>query len=136
MVGQRGFWATRVAAVTLMVTGVAGCQDPSGRRGAPVGAPGDDDKGSASGSAYMFQRSGTTWTFQVKLTASDGKASHLFGESAALSGTTAVAGSQGQATKGTNAGATYIFALASASTTCTSSASCSSGHCVDGHCCD
>ena len=36
-----------------------------------VGALGDDDDGSDSGSAYIFVRSGTSWSQQVKLTASD-----------------------------------------------------------------
>ena len=38
-----------------------------------VGANLDDtDNGSHSGSAYVFTRTGTTWTEQAKLTASDG----------------------------------------------------------------
>ena len=40
-----------------------------------VGAYGDDtDNGTNSGSAYVFTRTGTTWTEQAKLTASDGAA--------------------------------------------------------------
>ena len=38
---------------------------------AVVGAYGNDDAGIDSGSAYIFVRSGTTWTQQQKLTASD-----------------------------------------------------------------
>jgi hypothetical protein len=34
-----------------------------------VGAPFDDDNGTGSGSAYVFHRSGSTWTQQAKLTA-------------------------------------------------------------------
>ena len=44
-----------------------------------VGANGDDDGGSASGSAYVLVRSGTTWTQQAKLTASDAAAGDQFG---------------------------------------------------------
>ena len=50
-----------------------------------VGSRNDDDGGDASGSAYVFNRSGSTWTQQAKLTASDAQASDQFGESVALS---------------------------------------------------
>ena len=38
-----------------------------------VGAHFNDDDGSNSGSAYIFVRSGTTWTEQARLTASHGR---------------------------------------------------------------
>ncbi|MCC6903570.1 MAG: FG-GAP repeat protein [Polyangiaceae bacterium] len=61
--------------------------------GAVVGAPKATVSGASErGTAYAFARSGTTWSQQQKLTASDGAAGHLFGESVALSGTTAVVG--------------------------------------------
>ena len=41
---------------------------------AVIGSPGDDDAASASGSAYVFVRSGGTWSQQAKLTASDAAA--------------------------------------------------------------
>ena len=44
------------------------------------------------GSAYVFTRSGTNWTEQAKLTASDGAATDYFGISVAISGDTAVVG--------------------------------------------
>ena len=44
-----------------------------------LGAPFDDDNGSDSGSAYIFTRSGTTWTQEAKLTASEGAAGERFG---------------------------------------------------------
>jgi hypothetical protein len=59
---------------------------------AVVGANGDDDAGSSSGSAYVFVRSGTVWTQQAKLTASDAATSDQFGVSLAVSGDTAVIG--------------------------------------------
>jgi hypothetical protein len=40
-----------------------------------AGAYYDDDNGSNSGSAYVFTRSGATWSQQAKLTAADGAAS-------------------------------------------------------------
>ncbi len=39
-----------------------------------IGAHGDDDNGSYSGSAYVYVRSNGVWSEQQKLTASDGAA--------------------------------------------------------------
>lgn len=44
------------------------------------------------GSAYVFVRSGTTWTQQAKLTAGDGTANDNFGSSVAISGDYAIVG--------------------------------------------
>ena len=44
-----------------------------------IGASHDDDNGLGSGSAYVFKRSGTTWTEEDKLTASDGAILDWFG---------------------------------------------------------
>ncbi|MCK6535170.1 MAG: hypothetical protein L6Q84_19530, partial [Polyangiaceae bacterium] len=58
-----------------------------------AGAPKADVSGATDrGAAYVFARSGTTWTQQAKLIASDGAAKHLFGEAVGLSGSTAVVG--------------------------------------------
>ena len=47
-----------------------------------VGACGDDVGGNRDqGSAYVFARSGTTWSQQAKLTAADGAAGDQFGHS-------------------------------------------------------
>ncbi len=48
-----------------------------------IGARFDDDKGTA----YVFTRSGTTWTEVAKLTASDGAAFDQFGRSVKLKNT-------------------------------------------------
>jgi len=55
-----------------------------------IGSSGDDDNGSASGSAYIFERFGTTWVQQVKLKPSDGAANDRFGTEVVLEGDTAV----------------------------------------------
>ncbi len=69
-----------------------------------VGAPGDthniddDDRKNDqinSGSAYVFVRSGTTWSEQAKLTASDRSKEEEFGISVALDGDTALIGTYG-----------------------------------------
>ena len=56
---------------------------------AMVGANQDDDRGGSSGSAYIFARSGTTWSLQRKLTASDGKSNDYFGQAVSLDTNTA-----------------------------------------------
>ena len=73
-----------------------------------VGAYGNDDKGSYSGSAYVFVRSGTTWTEQQKLTASDGAAYDIFGESVSISGDTAIVGARHDDDKGSSSGSAYL----------------------------
>jgi hypothetical protein len=72
-----------------------------------IGAAWDDDKGTDSGSAYAFSRSGTTWTQQAKLLASDGTAEDYFGWSVSLSGDTALIGAPLAENNG--AGSTYVF---------------------------
>ena len=57
-----------------------------------VGACYDDDKGFNSGTAYIFRRSGNSWTQEAKLTADDGAESDFFGESVAISGDYAIVG--------------------------------------------
>ena len=74
-----------------------------------VGAYQDDDKGDNSGSAYVFTRSGTTWTQQAKLIANDGTASDWFGTSVALHGDTALVGAYGDDDKGDNSGSAHVF---------------------------
>ena len=64
------------------------------------------------GSAYVFTRSGSTWTEQQKLVASDGAAEDRFGNDVALSGDTAVVGEffhdpRGAAYVFTRSGATW-----------------------------
>ena len=74
-----------------------------------VGAPNDDDNGSNSGSAYVFVRSGISWSQQAKLTASDAAAFDFFGVSVAISGDTAVVGANFDDGKGVDSGSAYVF---------------------------
>ena len=74
-----------------------------------VGAYADDDKGSNSGSAYVFKRDGTNWSEQQKLTASDGAASDLFGRSVSISGDYAIVGADYDDDNGSYSGSAYIF---------------------------
>ncbi len=76
-----------------------------------VGAVRDDmDTKVDQGSAYVFIRSGTTWTQQQKLTAADGVGHDDFGISVALSGDTVVVGaSDAKIGANTNQGSAYVF---------------------------
>ena len=82
--------------------------DASGER-IIVGASKDDDKGSNSGSAYIYQFNGYAWVFAGKLLANDGAANDLFGYSVAIDGRRAVVGAFGEDVKGSSSGAAYIF---------------------------
>ena len=74
-----------------------------------VGANGDDDNGGASGSAYIFSRSGTSWSEQAKLTPGDGTNSDNFGVSVSISGDFCLVGANGDDDNGDASGSTYIF---------------------------
>ena len=77
---------------------------------AAVGAPADNTLGGINaGSAYVFVRSGATWSEQQKLTASDGSPGAGFGSSVSISGDTLVVGAPGEGTAGSQAGAAYVF---------------------------
>ena len=79
-----------------------------------VGAYGDDDSGSKSGSVYVFRTSdgGATYGQVAKLTASDGAANDHFGYSVAIAGDTIVIGTlYGNAAyvfRTTDGGTTYV----------------------------
>jgi len=77
---------------------------------AVIGSPGDDDGGAESGAAYAFVSSGTSWSEQAKLTASDAAADDGFGASVAIDGDTAVIGSPGDDDGGAESGAATVFA--------------------------
>jgi len=74
-----------------------------------IGANGDDDNGSGSGSAYIFKYDGTSWGEQQKLTASDGVSADFFGVSVSISGDYAIVGAYYDDDKGSNSGSAYIF---------------------------
>ena len=74
-----------------------------------VGASYDDDVGSASGSVYVFVRSGSVWAQQQKLVASDGAANDFFGNSLSISGDTVVVGSSYDDDLGSTSGSVYVF---------------------------
>ena len=76
-----------------------------------VGANTEDTGGSSAGSAYVFARSGTSWSQQSKIQASDAQAGDNFGYGVSISndGSTAIVGAYGEDTTTSNAGSAYIF---------------------------
>ena len=78
-----------------------------------ISAHGDDDNGTNSGSAYIFQLENGTWVQKQKLTASDGADSDYFGRAVTLSsdGGTAVISAHGDDDKGSGSGSAYVFQL-------------------------
>ena len=82
-----------------------------------VGAEYDDDNGTDSGSAYVFDRIGGVWTEVTKLTAPDGTAGDHFGWSVAISGDTIGVGANWADVQGSDSGSAYVFRRASNSWT-------------------
>ena len=80
-----------------------------------IGAFQEDTGGSSAGAAYIFTRSGSTWTQQQKIQASDAQESDQFSFSASINstGTYAIVGARlergGVGDPLSNAGAAYIF---------------------------
>jgi len=98
-----------------------------------IGAYADDDQGGNSGSAYVFVRSGGSWSQQAKLLPSNGSSHGAFGLSVALSDGIALAGSPNNDASGS----VYVVALKlDLGAACPAVLACASGFCVDGVCCN
>jgi len=74
-----------------------------------VGAYQDDDAGSASGSTYVFERIGSTWSEVTKLVPDDLATGDWFGYSVSLSGDRALIGAPLADRVGENSGSAYAF---------------------------
>ena len=85
-----------------------GCSVAVGSGRICVGAFADDDDGSASGSAYIFDLDGTQLT---KITASDAAAGDNFGFSVAVGSGRIVVGARRDDDSATSSGSAYIFDL-------------------------
>lgn len=91
--------------------------------GAGPGSNQSDNSASGAGAAYVFTRSGGTWSQQSYLKASNPESNDYFGESVCVSGSTVVAGAYGEDSGSggvngnqsdnskTDAGAAYVFDL-------------------------
>ncbi len=72
-----------------------------------VGAPFDDDNGSQSGSAYLFDT--TTGVLITKLLPDDGAEGDRFGRSVGISGNIAIVGAHFDNDNGLQSGSAYLF---------------------------
>ncbi len=69
-----------------------------------IGAPGDDDMGHYTGSAYVFKRSEASWYQEEKIVASDSEKCAFFGCAVSISKNHALIGSEGD-----YSGSAYVF---------------------------
>jgi hypothetical protein len=101
---------------------------------AVVGAPEDEDpNGDDAGLAYVFQRQGGSWTQTRKLAPDDGDSGDRFGDSVAVSGSTAVVGAgDDQNPNGERAGSAYVFQRRDGSWTQTRKLAAADGDSEDG----
>jgi hypothetical protein len=75
-----------------------------------VGAYCDDDRGSNSGAAYVFQYNGSAWIEDQKLVASNGASTDMFGGSVSVDGDMIVIGAYGRFNdSGIRTGSAYVF---------------------------
>ena len=74
-----------------------------------VGARFADGSGADAGAAYVFTRSGASWTQQAKLVGGDAAAGDAFGTAVALAEDRAIVGSPGHDAGSTSTGAAYLF---------------------------
>ena len=84
-----------------------------------IGAFGDDDAGSLSGSAHVFELAAGEWTEAAKLTASDAEEGDRFGGSVALAGDRALVGAHRDDDVRDASGSAYVFDLAACTARCT-----------------
>jgi len=74
-----------------------------------IGSSLDDDNGSNSGSAYIFEFDGNNWNETSKLTANDAAANDAFGKSVAVNGNYAVIGASGSDNGSPDTGSAYVY---------------------------
>ncbi len=74
-----------------------------------VGAEGDDDNGSSSGSVYVFRFDGVDWIEEQKLTSDDGQAGDNFGVTCSVRGEVMLVGAVHDDDNGEDSGAAYVF---------------------------
>jgi hypothetical protein len=76
-----------------------------------VGAYFDDDRGSSSGSVYVYTRSSATGPFgnEQKITASDGAGDDRFGFHVSVDGNTLVVGANLDDDRGSSSGSVYVY---------------------------
>jgi len=76
-----------------------------------IGARGEDGWSGSTGAAYIFVRTGTTWSRESRFEASDAGFGDELGGSVSLSGDTALIGACAEDEYGIDAGAAYVYLL-------------------------
>jgi hypothetical protein len=114
-----GGWFGGSVAISGDTVVVGACGESSSATG--VNGNQSDNSAGGSGAAYVFVRTGTTWTQQAYLKASNTEALDAFGISVAVSGDTVVVGADEESSNApgvngnqsdnsaTNSGAAYVF---------------------------
>jgi len=74
-----------------------------------IGAHGDDDKGSFSGSAYIYSLAAGTWSLSCKVKAVDGVADDYFGQAVSIYDDLIIIGARNDDDLGLSSGAIYLF---------------------------
>ena len=74
-----------------------------------VGSRNEDTGGTDAGAAYIYVRSGTTWSEQQKIQSSDIEAGDSFGGAVSIDGDYVTVGANYEDENGTSAGAVYVF---------------------------
>jgi FG-GAP repeat len=109
--GQSWVFQQQLTATDGAAHDAFGCSVALSGETAIIGASGDTVGANANqGSAYVFTRSGTTWTQQQQLTVPDGATADNFGCSVAVSGETALVGAnQDDVGANLDQGSAYVF---------------------------
>jgi hypothetical protein len=97
-------YSVAVSGNTVVVGALGEASNASG-----VGGAQTDNSSTQSGAAYIFTRSGTTWTQQAYLKANNTGASDKFGIAVAVAGDTVVVGAPYEDGSATDSGAAYVF---------------------------
>ena len=78
-----------------------------------VGARLGDDGAKDTGAAYVFARTGTVWSEDLKLSASDGAKGDFFGEAVSVFGSTVLVGAPRDDDAGVSSGSVYVYEMTS-----------------------
>ncbi len=104
------FYKSRRVSPTINPRDMLGISVAISGNTAVIGAPATNLPGSIGpGAAYVFVRSGTSWSMQAKLVPSDGMEDDMFGQSVALSGDAVIVGAPHHTVSKTWQGAAYIY---------------------------
>jgi hypothetical protein len=102
--GDNFGWAVSISGDTLIVGAYNEDSNATGVNGVQT-----NNLAGNSGAAYIFVRSGTNWSQQAYLKASNTTLADYFGYSVSIFGDTAVVGAWGESSVNSDSGAAYIF---------------------------